>query len=218
MSRPILPASLPTGRRDTWCAWMGCHAPVSMRGRDRGWCVVHAEKALRAGAWPGCGCPPPHCPDCRVYALSGKKVCIVGDRDASGTVDAESYCALFDAQLMIARLEAGAFSHGTGRRRLLSVGVRWDGALNLLPSGDWNMADAQAAAKRLRPELLRAFHCVVLLGREVARAFAVGLGPFERNAQYLVLPAMSGRGREWERPSARDQARRTFREFVESKP
>jgi hypothetical protein len=117
----------------------------------------------------------------------------------------------------------GAFRGGSSRTRLLNTGIRWDAALNLLPPSravrwlDADHAVAQAVAQRLEPAM--AHWDVVLVGRHVERAFALGPHPAPlvsliEGHPWLFLPHPSGRNRCWNSQETVGRCREAVGQFM----
>ena len=144
---------------------------------------------------------------------SGLRVVVVGERLNVGSLTAKradfwarrwrDLLVLDPERLLSNLLRLGAFNHGASRTKLLATGLRWDGALNLLPPaaiGTWEPALARQVAASIRPVLAARADRVVLLGRRVAGAFATATSK-RGGHDFVELPHPSGRSRLWNDPA-----------------
>lgn len=144
-------------------------------------------------------------------------------------------------------LRLGAFGTGlsartelnsAGRRKLQSLGLSVDHAMNLLPPGEpgeWNHAGAWQTVQQLldlmtiacySAEVYKctngalsrwAFTRVVLLGRKVAAVFGFERVPFFEPVAYehiIVIPHPSGLNRFWNSPAQVERGRVLVKEWL----
>lgn len=196
--------SVPAGT----CEAVGCSEQSrSIYPLCRRMCGPHIIKFLDP-CFRGCGCGPEPCPSCARHIAAGRRVIVVGERENGprNAVDDEKMIACLDkippqlsplrALLDFQRFRR-AFSWGSSRARLLSLGLRWDLSMNLLcsspKSGDWSVPVARRVAAGLAPVLVATGASLVLLGVRVRDAFA-GQLPEDRVTN---LPHPSGANRTW---------------------
>jgi len=197
------PRSTPVGQ----CEKVGCDAKtLKVYPLIRKMCARHVIQFLDP-VFRGCGCGPEPCEHCARHIGFGREVIVIGERENGPRHpidDAKMAAALratkIDAELGLPPGSAfrqfqrhrRAFSWGASRQRLISVGLRWNVATNLLAAspkcGDWDGKAAREVALALVPHL-PADACLVLLGRSVQKAFA---GLLEES-RITCLPHPSGR-------------------------
>lgn len=228
MSRPFFAIRRPDGGpTDATCGALGCaeHATNAARGVQLcARCYQRMAEAAHAHGWAapdwdsvalGCGCGPDPCRDCRAWVLSGARVVVVGERLNMG---GRLYRPMNpDNELSYRFLRRlGGLRWGPSRDRLISAGVRWDLAINLLMPdrvGMWEQERARQVAASIIEELLRDFDLVVMLGKRVEDAFAYAMQHDQRRVhRFMGIPHPSGRNRFWnEGPAAVSAVRRAFR-------
>jgi hypothetical protein len=97
-------------------------------------------------------------------------------------------------------LRLGAFRKGLGASRLLSLGLSWDRALNLLPPspicGEWDAERARDVAVTLLGQLQDEDE-LLMVGRKVTEAFDVAIPFGESVGGFTAVPHPSGRNRWW---------------------
>ncbi len=196
--------SVPAGT----CEVVGCAEPSrNIYPLCRRMCGLHIIKFLDP-CFRGCGCGPEPCPSCARHIAAGRRVIVVGERENGprNRIDDEKMIASLAAMppelsplrvLLDFQRFRRAFSWGSSRARLLSLGLRWDLAMNLLcsspKSGEWSVPTARRVAAGLAPVLAATGARVVLLGVRVSEAFA-GKLPEDRVTR-LAHP--SGANRVW---------------------
>lgn len=215
------------------CAVHGCrnpHGVILLRNRPPQYfmCPSHRAEYTHSEVHPylSCGCGPQLCGACLTYLESGKKVLVVGERRVGDPYpfdflkQVRSYSS-GDALKFLTNM--GAFRGGSSRTRLLNTGIRWDAALNLLPpsrAARWLDADhvvASAVAQHLEPAMAQ--WDVVLVGRHVEHAFALGPHPAPRvslieGCPWLFLPHPSGRNRCWNSQEVVGRCREVVGDFL----
>jgi hypothetical protein len=122
------------------------------------------------------------------------------------------------------RLRKGALEWGPARERLVSLGLRWDAAMNLLPgqptrTASWTAADrARARQVAFDTAILAKEHewRLVLVGARVCGAFGVRYEPlaWDEDRRTLVVPHPSGLCRWWNDMDNLRAAEVAFRRFV----
>jgi len=104
-------------------------------------------------------------------------------------------------------LEVSCFWDGVGREKLLSLGARWDDAMNLAPpaaqGSPWPSVLARVVGGYVATEIAPRYSRVILVGRNVATALGLPRGwPFfEPRERYLVCSHPSGLNRWWNEPT-----------------
>lgn len=200
------------------CAASGCwEKPQGGALRDRRWCAAHMAEVLRGGRdlFLTCGCIPVACPDCAAVAASGCTVFVVGERY---NISGEVWGPRPEEADFRYLVRLGAFRAGLSRAQLISAGIRWDYALNLLRPdrpGSWEPRRARDVAEAIRAPLLQEADVVVLLGVRVRDAFGFGgaAGPRRLDDRFVLLPP--GRSQYWNGGEvAANLVRTTFREAL----
>lgn len=184
----------------------------------------HAESANRYGE--GDPCRLHRLGACAAHDRSAASALIVGERyNTDPSMHAAGWPPLFERRPYLGLTRSGAFLWGSGRRRLLQLGVRWLRSANLLwpaPAGDWDAAAASAWARRLLADPATSTHRLLwLCGVRVAAAFGLGgaapMSLHRRDGLVLaVLPHPSGRSRIWNDPASPELCRRFVREAYDA--
>lgn len=208
---PILLFHPPGAALPGKCEVLGCDRDIRRTyPTDRKICVYHLMRVIGRGFW-GCGCGPDPCPACARHLAAGKRILLVGERenragwetrDEQQLTDVEFHKKQGGIQQVLRFLErAGALRWGSSRKRLLSMGLRWDNALNLLgPSGrigSWSAPTAKQVVREVAQVVPENYDFVVLLGSKVAEAWKFA----EAKPQAIYLPHPSGRNRAWNDPA-----------------
>ncbi len=180
------------------------------------------------------------------------RLLIVGERYNIGLTGkrwprAEQYVRDDPRQWCEISLRLGAFGTGlsrrtqrdsVGRRKLASLGLCVDHAMNLLPPGEpgeWNYGEARRVVRQLLDLMTiacysaKVYKCtngvlsrwaftrVVLLGRRTAASFGFASVPFFEPVAYehvIVVPHPSGLNRFWNSPAQVERGRVLVKEWL----
>lgn len=98
-------------------------------------------------------------------------------------------------------LRLGCFRNGPSAQRLMSIGCRWDRALNLLPPAPQRVPFDAALAKRVATTI-KSRYCdgtkIIMAGRRVATAFGFAKWPMlHATGGMMLVPHPSGLNHWW---------------------